>query len=689
MSIDHSASSASSDPHAWLEGIESADAMTWVRTENQRTCSALEASPFFASLQRDLLAVLDSRERIPAVTSLGGLYYNFWRDEEHVRGILRRATAEEFRKPEPAWEIVLDIDALAQNEGENWVFAGITGLYPGYERFLVSLSRGGGDTVVVREYDVIRRTFPAAGFFVPAAKTHVGWIDVDTIYVGTDFGAGSLTHSGYPRMVKRWTRGTLLSEAPVAFEGQEADVGVWVARERTWVADKVHWIDTAIRRVTFHTSEKFVAEAGAWVKLDIPDDAEGSFFQDQVLMTLKSDWGLGQGTERRTWPRGAVLACPLRAFLDGRRDFQLLYEPGVRKSLAGLTATRHYLLVHERDEMRNRVREWRLSGDCWRARDTTAAAEGTLALAAIEQDAGDDYFMTHADPLTPTTLWYCRAGSDEREPLKHLPAFFDASGMKVSGYEAVAKDGTRIPYCVVTPKNFTANGQAPTLLYAYGGFEISLLPLSYAPARGVGWVSRGGVFVVAGIRGGGEFGPAWHQAALKSKRQTSYEDFFAVSEDLISRGITSSAHLGIQGGSNGGLMVGAVMLQRPDLYGAVVCQVPLLDMKRFHRLLAGASWMAEFGNPDDPTEWEFISRYSPYHNVSAERRYPRVLFITSTRDDRVHPGHARKMMARMKEQGHDVWYFENTEGGHALAANNGQAAKMMALEFTFLWEALR
>lgn len=689
MPIDKVALSGSSDPHAWLEGIEAVDAMAWVHAENQRTCSLLEALPLFKSLQQELLAVLDSRDRIPAVTSLGGLYYNFWRDETHVRGVLRRTSPEEFRTPEPKWETLLDIDALAQSEGENWIFAGIAGLYPDYQRFLVSLSRGGGDTIVVREYDVEQRAFPAAGFFVPAAKTNVDWIDADRIYVGSDFGAGSLTRSGYPRVIKRWTRGTALSEAPVAFEGEDTDVGVWVARVRTWSPDRVNWIDTAVRRMTFHTSEKFVMEAGAWVKLRIPDDAEASFFQDQVLITLKSDWAFGEGRARGAWSRGAVLACPLRALLDGRPEFRQIYEPGERKSLAGVSGTRHYLLVHERDEMRNRVREWRLAVDIWRDREIATPAEGTLAVAAIEQDVGDDYFMTHADPLTPTTLWHCRAGSDEREPLKRLPAYFDTSGMKVSSHEAVSKDGTRIPYCVVTPKDFTANGQAPTLLYAYGGFEIPQLPLGYMPARGIGWVGRGGVFVVAGIRGGGEFGPAWHQAALKSKRQVSYDDFIAVSEDLISLGITSAAHLGIQGGSNGGLMVGAVMLQRPDLYGAVVCQVPLLDMKRFHQLLAGASWMAEFGNPDDPADWEFISRYSPYHNVHSDRRYPRVLFITSTRDDRVHPGHARKMMARMKKQGHDVWYFENTEGGHALAANNVQAAKMMSLEFTFLWEALR
>lgn len=674
------------DPYLWLEGVTDPEALKWVEQENARTLQALQARPEFAPLQQKILDILSSDARIPQVSALGPWYYNFWRDHEHVRGILRRTTPEEYRRSAPGWETVLDLDALATQEGRSWVWAGMTALYPDYSRLLISLSEGGGDTVTVREYDPHARRFLEDGFTVPAAKTQVDWIDRDTIYVASDFGAGSLTASGYPRQVRRWRRGQPLSEAPVVFEGRQEDVSVGVSHVRTWVNDQLITHDFARCAITFYTGENLLLRGDRWVKLDIPADAEAGLFQDQLLITLKSDWTTG--TPQKTWPQGTVLAVSLEAFLQGTRNFTPLYTPGERKSLAGLMATRHHLLVQEMDEMRHRVTEWSLTQGKWTSRPTSLPSDGTLGLAAVDPDVSDDYFFTHADALIPTTLWMATAGKDSAEMLKRLPAFFAAEGMRISTYDAVSRDGTRVPYCVLTPKDFQPQGEAPTLLYAYGGFEVPILPLGYSAVRGVGWLSRGGVFVVAGIRGGGEFGPAWHQAALKSKRQTSYDDLIAVAEDLINRRITSQEHLGIQGGSNGGLLVGAVMVQRPELFGAVVCQVPLLDMRRFHRLLAGASWMDEYGNPDDPEDWEFLAQYSPYHNVHAGRRYPKVLFTTSIRDDRVHPGHARKMMARMKEQGHDVWYFENTEGGHALAANNIQAARMAALELTFLWEAL-
>lgn len=677
------------DPYLWLEEITDPRALGWVEAENARTVGHLEARPDFAPLKQKILDILTSDERIPQVTALTPWYYNFWRDSQHVRGILRRSTPEEYRKSAPAWETVLDLDALAESEGKNWVWSGMTALYPGYQRVLISLSEGGGDTVTVREYDLGSRRFLEEGFTVPPAKTQVGWIDADTIYVASDFGPGSLTAAGYPRTVRRWQRGQALAEAAVVFEGRDTDVGVGAARVRTWVGERLVWHDFAVRHITFHTQESFLLREGAWVKLDVPEDADAGLFQDQILVTLKSDWTVADGDTPRTWPRGAVLAAPLAAFLGGSRRFTQLYEPGERKSLAGLIETRRHLLVHELDEMRNRVLEWSVVAGRFRRREAGLPTDGTLSIGAVDPDSGDDYFFTHADALTPTTLFIGHAGSEEREVLKALPAFFDAAGMRIATYDAVSRDGTRVPYCVLTPRDFQADGTAPTLLYAYGGFEVPLLPLSYSAVRGVGWLSRGGVFVVAAIRGGGEFGPAWHQAALTKRRQASFDDLIAVALDLIARRITSPAHLGIEGGSNGGLTIGAVMVQRPELFGAAVCQVPLLDMRRFHRLLAGASWMGEYGNPDDPADWAFLSRYSPYHNVRAQRRYPRVLFTTSTRDDRVHPGHARKMMARMKEQGHDVWYFENTEGGHALSANNLQAARIAALELTFLWESLR
>ena len=677
------------DPYLWLEGVTDPRARAWVEAENARARAQLEEQPDFAPMRQRLLEILDSGERIPAVAGMGRWCYSFWRDDQHVRGILRRTKLEEFRKPQPAWDVILDLDALAADENENWVWSGAAGLYPDYGRFLISLSRGGGDTVVVREYDAVERCFVANGFSLAPAKSSVAWIDRDTIYVCTDFGPGTLTESGYPRVVKTWRRGTPLAEATTTFEGEKTDVRVFATRYRDWIDDQIVWRDCISRHVTFYARQTYLLRDGSPQRLDVPSDARVGTFQDQILVTLKSDWTLRRGSEEVTWPRGAVLAESLSDFLAGRREWRQLHTPGQRKSLREVCTTHRYLMVHESDGMQSRVSIWSRKEGQWQCRDANLPQLGTLSIGAVNADSSDEYFFTHSDSLTPTTLSLGHADVDRCEVLKRLPAVFDSTGMNIAMGEAISKDGTRIPYCVVTPAGFKPDGTAPTLLYGYGGLEVSVLPVGYSGGIGASWLARGGVFVVAGIRGGGEFGPAWHQAALKSKRQTAYDDFIAVAEDLIARKITSPAHLGIEGGSNGGLLVAAVMVQRPELFGAVVCQVPLLDMLRYHRLLAGASWMAEFGDPDDPLEWEFISRYSPYQNVRADRSYPRVLFTTSTRDDRVHPGHARKMMARMKEQGHDVWYFESTEGGHAGAANNEQLASKLALEFTFLLKVLR
>ena len=676
------------DPYLWLEGVTDPLALEWVAAENQRTCMSLEALPDYAPTRGRLLQILDSNERIPGVVAMGPWYYGFWRDERNVRGVFRRTTPEEYRKAQPGWETVLDLDALAAAEGENWVWSGASGLYPDYRRLLISLSRGGGDTVVVREYDIEERRFVDGGFEVPAAKTRVSWIDVDTLYVCTDFGPGTLTDSGYPRVAKRWKRGTPLEEAVTVFEAEKSDVSVGATRSRDWIDGRLVWRDFLWRSVTFHRTEMFLLVGGMPVRLDVPMDAGIDIFQDQILVTLRSDWTVPGGGQSVTWLRGSVIAESLSAFLAGRREFQQLFAAGERRALRMMQSTRHVLLMHVADNLENRLLEWRYDGTGWQMWEGGIERNGTFMLAPVNTDTSDDYFVTTADALTPTTLSIRSAGSDTQEVLKRLPACFDSDGMRSTIYEAVSTDGERIPYCLVTPKHFTANARTPTLLYAYGGFEHAQLPMSYSAGTGACWLERGGAFVVAGIRGGGEFGAAWHQAALREKRQRAYDDFIAVAEDLAARRVTSPQQLGIKGGSNGGLLVGAVMVQRPELFGAVVCQVPLLDMRRYHRLLAGASWMAEFGDPDQPTDWEFLSRYSPYQNVRAHRRYPKVLFTTSTRDDRVHPGHARKMMARMKEQGHDVWYFENTEGGHAGAANNVQVAKNLALEFAFLWRAL-
>jgi prolyl oligopeptidase len=668
------------DPLQWLEDVGGDKPLAWVRERNAIAQRELEASPDFKPIHDRILAILDSKERIPYVSKRGAYYYNFWRDARHVRGLWRRTTLAEYRKPEPAWETVLDLDALSSAEGENWVWKGSVWLEPDLDRCLLNLSRGGADAVVVREFDPIAKAFVKDGFVLPEAKSNVSWRNRDSLFVGTNFGPDSQTDSGYPRIVKEWQRGTPLASARVVFEGVKTDVS---AVAFTTVEPGFRR-EFAQRGITFYSGEYFIRLDGKFTKLDVPLDAEPSTYREYITVSLRSDWAVGG----KTFPAGALLALPWERFLAGQRDFAVLYQPGPRKSLAGFSATRHHILVNELDNVRNRLYVLTPQPDGqWRREPLPAPEFGSVSASAVD-DETDDFWLNVDDFLTPPSLNLGTVGKPERELLKQLPGFFATQGLAVSQHEAVSPDGTRVPYFQVAPRGLKLDGTAPTLLYGYGGFEISMTP-SYRAGVGAAWLERGGVYILANIRGGGEFGPAWHQAALKEKRQRAYDDFIAVAEDLVRRKVTAPAHLGIQGGSNGGLLVGAVMAQRPELFGAVVCQVPLLDMRRYNQLLAGASWMGEYGNPDVPAEWDYIRRYSPYHNVRAGVKYPRVLFTTSTRDDRVHPGHARKMVARMLEQKHDVLYYENIEGGHGGAANNKQSAYMNALAYAFLLKQLR
>ena len=687
------------DPYQFLEDVDGAASMDWVMAQNAISLKELQADPGYAPLYDRLLAIYDSKERIPAVGKIGAWYYNFWRDADHVRGIMRRTTLDEYRKPDPAWETVIDVDALSTSEKENWVWKGWTCRYPDYQRCIVYLSRGGGDATVAREFDLEKMAFiapEAGGFYLTEAKGSLSWIDADHVYVRTDFGPGTMTDSGYPRIVKRWTRGTALASAEEVYAGQKPDISVEATKYHVHFDDRV--VDRTLiqRDVTFFTNETFyLREEGGQgrrklVKLDIPEDAQATPWRDQLIVTLRGAWKLdAHANKMREFPSGALLAIDFDRFLEGSRDFTMLYSPGPRKSLGQTEPTLDHLLVNEMSEVQNQVFEWSLKDGHWTRRAVALPRDGTIAMQAVDRHASDDYLVYLSNALQPTTLALAQVGSDRREALKHLPAFFDASGLDVAQHEARAADGTRIPYIEVTPRGYRQNGRAPTILYGYGGFEIPMLPRAYSAGNGAAWLARGGVFVVAGIRGGGEFGPDWHNAAIKADKQKSYDDFIAVAEDVIARKVTSSAHLGIMGGSNGGLLVGAVALQRPELFKAVVCQVPLLDMRRYNKLLAGASWMGEYGDPDIPADWEYISKYSPYQNVVEGKRYPRFLFTTSTRDDRVHPGHARKMAAKMNHQKHDLLYYENTEGGHAGAANNTQQARMGALEYTFMARELR
>lgn len=674
-----SALSTAEDPYLWLEAVTGERALNWVREQDAITTRELESSPNFEPIRQRLLAILDSKEKIPSVAKHGAWCYNFWRDGKSPRGLWRRTTLAEFKKAEPAWEIVLDLDKLATTEKENWVWKGYDVLYPAYDRCLVFLSRGGADAKVAREFDLKTREFVKDGFYLPEAKSDVAWRDRNALFVGTDFGPDSLTSSGYPRIVKEWKRATPLAQAQFVFEGKPEDVSVTASV----VHDHGHTYEFIRREVTFFTSQDYIRRAGVWVRIDKPDDAQIGTFEDQLLLRLRSDWKVGGNT----YPAGALLAGDLEGYLKGERKMATLFQPAERKSLAGTSPTKTYLMVNELENVRNRLYTLKLESGQWTRTPLEAPTFGSVNVSGIDPDESDDYFMTVTDFLTPTSLYLGAIGRSGREKLKSLPAFFNAQGLEITQHEATSKDGTRIPYFQVGPKRLRLDGANPTLLYGYGGFEISMLPV-YNASVGSAWLERGGVYVLANIRGGGEFGPKWHEAARKANRQRAYDDFIAVTEDLIAHKVTSPRHLGIQGGSNGGLLMGVMLTQRPDLFHAIVCQVPLLDMQRYNHLLAGASWMDEYGNPDKPEEWAWLSKYSPYQNMVKDKQYSRVLFLTSTRDDRVHPGHARKMAAKMEGQGHDVLYYENIEGGHAGAADNKQIAYMSALAYTFLLKQL-
>ncbi|CAN5737895.1 prolyl oligopeptidase family serine peptidase [soil metagenome] len=665
------------DPFLWLEEVEGARAMEWVHARNASTLTELERSPAFQPIFDRTRAIFDSRDRIAFPSIMGDQLYNFWQDQTNQRGVWRRTSWDSYLSGDPRWEVVLDVDALAAAEGVNWSYAGSTCLQPDYRRCLVRLSRGGADAVEVREFDTQTLRFIQGGFQLPEAKLSVTWVDRDAVLVATDFGPGSMTASGYAREARLWRRGTPLSSAESLFQAEVGDVLVGVGTWRT--ADRS--MNFVVHRPSFFQSTIYMLEAGSLVRLDLPLDANPSLVRDRLVVYLRSPWEVGG----RSFPGGSLIHMAYADFVSGGRDFELMLQPTERQTVNSVSATRDYLLVSMLDNVRGEMRRYSYSQGRWSFEPVPAPEMGNVGVAATSPYS-NRYFFTYSGFTQPTTLYLAEEDGSVRE-VRSLPAMWDTEGQRVEQYEVRSRDGTRVPYFVVRPENMALDGSNPTLLYAYGGFEVSMTP-SYSPATGAAWIERGGVYVVANIRGGGEFGPQWHRSALLENRQRAYDDFIAVAEDLIARRITTPEHLGIMGGSNGGLLVGAALTQRPELFNAVVVQVPLLDMRRYHTLLAGASWMAEYGDPDDPAQWEFIGRYSPYQNLREGVAYPRVLFTTTTRDDRVHPGHARKMAARMEAMGHPVLYFENTEGGHGSGVTSEQRARMQAVTYAYLWEQL-
>lgn len=671
---------AESDPFLWLEEVEGEAAIDWVKARNKKSLEVIEAHPKFAALYENNKSIYNSNERIPYVSQMNGYLYNFWRDDTHVRGLYRRTTLAEYRQADPTWETVLDVDALAETDGENWVYKGMSCRYPVYDRCLVNLSRGGADATVVKEFDLNTKSFIEGGFYLPESKNSITWVDMDTVMVGADFGPESMTDSGYPRTTRMWQRGSSLDDAAVIFEGQQADVGIWP----TVIYDGETSYKFIIQSDSFYTRSWFIIDDNNQAKvLDLPKDIGFSgLINGQAIFELKSDWQVAG----QTYLQGNLIAIEFEDYLNGSKDFEVIMQPAANTSISSVSTSKNYVLVNTLQDVSSVIYQMSYENQQWHSDPVELPAYGAMFVSG-SSDQNDDIFINYSNHLTPSTLYHYDAMTGQSEALKSLPAMFDTDGLKVEQYFMTAADQTQVPYYVVMREDLQLDGKNPTILYGYGGFEVSLTP-NYSSIVGTNWLQDGGVYVVANIRGGGEYGPAWHQAALQEKRHIAFTDFIGVAEDLIAKGITSPPHLGISGGSNGGLLVGAVFTMRPDLFNAVLCAVPLLDMQRYNKLLAGASWMAEYGNPDIPAEWAYIKTYSPYHNLSADMDYPKVFFTTSTRDDRVHPGHARKMAAKMETMDKDYFYYENIEGGHGGASNNNQSAYLRALTYSYFWHQL-
>lgn len=662
------------DTLLWLEDIDTSRALDWVHAQNARTFDAYTRTDEFEQSRARLLSIYQSDQRIPFVSTHRSHLYNFWRDQTHERGIYRRTTLDSYESKDTQWEIVLDLDTLSAEEDENWVMSGVNLLEPADTRVLIRLSRGGSDASVLREFDLVTKQFIVDGFNLPEAKSQVSWIDRDTIFVATDFGDGSMSHSGYPRIVKRWSRGTPLQSARLVHEAppEVMMAGAWCDLTPGFERELV------FQRDSFFSQTTWQIRNGEKVLIDIPFDASPGLVKSDLLVTLRSDWQ----PEDINYAGGSLLIIDLERFMKGDRSFEVLFVPTASRFMQHWFATRSNLVIQLLDNVQSSVEVHR-SNDSKRASERLSNPQGNTLLASpVDRYNSDDLWLVEEGYLTPQRL-SLHKDKGERKTLMQSPRWFDDTHLSVSWHEAISHDGTRIPFARISHRDTAETSTSPTILYGYGGFEVSLLP-SYSGTIGAGWLEKGGSYVVANIRGGGEFGPAWHKAALTQHRHRAIEDFASVAKNLVESGMSSRQTLGIMGGSNGGLLVGNMLTRYPHLFAAVVCMVPLLDMRRYTKLLAGASWAEEYGDPDDPEQWAFIRSFSPYHNIDPEADYPPMLLTTSTRDDRVHPGHARKMAEALKQAGQPVHYYENVEGGHGGAANARQSAFLQALVHRFL-----
>ncbi len=686
--MEYTAAGKTDADHMYLEDVLGEEALAKVKSWNVRS-EPLMQGDVYTAMKAELLEVYNSPEKIPYVSYRAKKAYNFWQDDKHVKGIWRRTSLDSYLSDKPRWQTVLDVDALAKAEGKNWVYKGASCLAPVYARCILSLSDGGKDATVRREYIVGKKEFVKDGFILPESKGATAWLNRTQLLVGVDFGAdengaGTMTESGYPFVSKLWTRGTPISEARELMRGEKTDVGVWPGTfENAKGKDEI----LITRAITFYTTEYYwVPRSGknAWKpqKLPVPLKSNlGDQFKGQQLMTLQEDWPQADGT---VFSSGALVSFSIAGFMK-TGTIETVHEvitPSARQSIDGFGATKDAVLLSLYENVSGAAYAFDFDGSVWTKTKLDFPENGKVGIGSTNTKESVAFISTESF-LTPDTLWTIDTSDMKVEQAKSLPSWFDASSMEAKQYEVASNDGTKIPYFVVSAKGMEMNGKSPSLLYGYGGFEISINP-SYSATIGRAWLARGGVYVVANIRGGGEFGPDWHQAGLKTKRQIIYDDFIAVAEDLIDRKVTSPKHLGIHGRSNGGLLMGVMFTQRPDLFNAVAIGVPLLDMRRFDKLLAGASWVGEYGDPDDQgAEGAYIRALSPYHNIRADVKYPEPYIYTSTKDDRVHPGHARKFAQRLEDMGIPFQYYENIDGGHAGAANLKETAHSQALIYSY------
>jgi prolyl oligopeptidase len=672
------------DPWIWLEEVEGARALEWVAAENARTLGRF-ADARFAADRDAVKAVLDRPDKLPFISRRGDRVYNVWQDAAHPRGLWRRTTLDAYRGDAPAWEVLLDLDALAAEEGEDWVWKGAATLPGTHDRAILSLSRGGGDAVVLREFDIGARAFVADGFRAPEAKGGIDWVDRDTLLLSSALGEGMGTASGYARTIRLWRRGTDPLAAPVLFEVAPDHMAAWGGVDRE-VPGRLIFVDQA----GFYDSIVHLGDSnGPRQRVDLPTDAEYRWGGGWLALRLRSPWSVA-GVD---WPADSLLGAPLDPVLAGERRFESLFTPGDRRALQGFFWCAGRLVVSVLDELRPRFTIFTPGEDRWRPEEVTALPDtGVAHLAPLdrEETESDGTLVAQVeDPITPASLLLTDTCLAAPVLLKRSSPSFDPAGLVVTRHEAVSVDGERIPYVQTGPAE--GDGDAPVHLSGYGGFRISRLPY-YQGMIGKLWLERGGTTVVANIRGGGEFGTRWHEAGRRAGKRLSHDDFAAVAADLVRRGVTRPGRIAAEGGSNGGLLIANMLTRYPERFGALFCTIPLIDMRRYTKLLAGASWIAEYSDPEVPEDWAFLGHISAYHVAEPGRPYPPILLATTRRDDRVHPGHARKMAAKLRAMGYPAWFHEPEAGGHGYGKDNGEVASFAALGAAFLrrsigWEA--